>query len=169
MFITSNFRLKYSAFDLRFTTPWIYYRKNRYDITMSKTHTQAPQSTHQQDLFPDFPAKFMPKEIFRLITKSRETWLKSCPACWCQSYCGAWRVSVGLSLLFLTPSFLLTLSLFLSPTPHRRNCWRFRSLVATILTSGHHCPWRGPTCPPHCGIPMCEDLVLPGRTCVDFN
>lgn len=132
LFINSNFRLKYAAFDLRFTPPWIFHRKTWYDITMAKTHTQAPQSTHQQDVFPDFPAKFIPKGIFRLITKSRGTCLKSCPACWCQSYCDTCRVSVGLSLLFLPPSFLLTLRLFLSPTPHWRNCWRSRSLVAAF-------------------------------------
>lgn len=161
------------------TPPWIYYGRNRDDVRMAKTHSQALQSTHQQDLFPDFPAKFTPKGSFRLITKSRETGPASCPARRCQRGFGVWGVSVHLSLLAL--SFLLTLHLLLSPAP------RGEELPAFQEPGGkhpHRVAWaqalpepavpvattilgEEPT-PPRCQIPTCEDLVLPWRTWVDL-
>jgi len=56
----------------------------------------------------------MPKGSIRLITKCGETSPASLPACRCQRSSGARGVSVLLSLLFLTHSFLPVLHLLLS-------------------------------------------------------
>lgn len=102
---------------------------------------------HRQRLFPDFPARFSPKGSVRLLTKPRGICPAACPTARCRRGFGAWGVSVLLSLL---PSSWQNVYSF-----HQllvgRDCRRFRSSVASILTAWrerkpHRCPQS--QCPP---------------------
>lgn len=150
----------------------------KHTARLSRAPTAKP---HQQALFPDFPAGFLPKGSFRLITKCGVTCPAACPARWCQRGFGTWGVCVLLSLLFLTPSFLLILCSLLSPAPHGDKLPVFQEpggkhLHCTAWAQAPPVPavpvattliGEEPT-PPRCRIAMCEDLVLPWRTWVDL-
>lgn len=135
----------------------------KHTARLSRAPTARP---HQQALFPDFPAGFLPKGSFRLITKCGVTCPAACPARWCQRGFGTWGVCVLLSLLFLTPSFCLTLCSLLSAAPHGDKLPVFQepggkhlhcmstSPTSTGSAGGHNPRWGGthPSMLPDCHV-----------------